>query len=181
MHPRAAQIGGATGSATSSRFRRWRAGAAFTLALGIAMVMLLQSAGPAYADGPTSLGTSTWQGARPYSPVPNISLSSPSPIHGDLRFYNYIPSPGVPAENAASWTACGSGNPLCPNATTIAMAQASRLGGPGLGCLASADFTFFQSFVSIPAGTTISTATVNFSGADDGAKILIFNSAYRAA
>jgi hypothetical protein len=51
----------------------------------------------------------------------------------------------------------------------------SRLGG--FSCLAAADFIFFQSFVSIPEGTTITQFSVNMSGADDGARVAIYNSA----
>ncbi|MQC48249.1 MAG: hypothetical protein DWG77_04030 [Chloroflexi bacterium] len=53
----------------------------------------------------------------------------------------------------------------------------SRLGGI-YACRASADFTFYQSFVSIPTGTTISQFSVNMSGDDDGARVAIYNSAH---
>ena len=118
----------------------------------------------AAADGPTTLGRTDWQAARPYSPVSTPNFGQ----HGHISYYNYIPGP-VPAADAGSWTDCGPGNFLCPNATTIGMSLLSRLGG--FSCLAAADFTFFQSFVSIPIGTTITQFSVNMSGADDGARV----------
>ena len=125
----------------------------------------------AAADGPTTLGRTDWQAARPYSPVSTPNFGQ----HGHISYYNYIPGP-VPAADAGSWTDCGPGNFLCPNATTIGMSLLSRLGG--FSCLAAADFTFFQSFVSIPIGTTITQFSVNMSGADDGARVAIYNSAH---
>lgn len=121
--------------------------------------------------GPATLGATTWQGVRPYSPV-----STPAyPTHGNIGFYNHIPGP-VPGANDAGWANCGPGNPICPNASTIGLSQLSRLAG--YSCLAAADFTFYQAFVSIPFGTTISQFSVNMSGADDGARVAIYNSAY---
>ncbi len=40
------------------------------------------------------------------------------------------------------------------------------------------DFSFFQTFVNIPAGTQITTFSVNFSEADDGSRLTIFNATY---
>jgi len=124
------------------------------------------------ASGPTTLGRTDWQVSRPYGPVHTAYFGQ----HGNIGFYNYIPGP-VPGENDASWANCGpGGSPLCPSASTIGMNQWSRLGG-SFGCLVSADFTFFQSFVSIPTGTTVTQFSVNMSGADDGARVAIYNSA----
>lgn len=125
----------------------------------------------ASADDPTTLGRTDWQAARPYSPVATPNYGQ----HGNVGYYNHIPGP-VPAEADASWTDCGPGNTLCPNAETIGMSQLSRLGS--FSCLAAADFIFYQSFVSIPAGTTITQFSVNMSGADDGARVAIYNSAH---
>ena len=130
----------------------------------------------AAAAGPTTLGRTAWQATRPYSPV---STAPNAYSLGNVAFYNYIPAAGVPTANDASWSNCGPGNALCPDANTIALNQptGSRLGGV-YACGASADFTFYQSFVSIPAGTTISSFIIDMHGADDGARVSIYNSAY---
>jgi choice-of-anchor C domain-containing protein len=123
------------------------------------------------APGPAVLSATTWQGQRPYAPVATPNFGQ----HGNIGYYNYIPAPGVPAENSAAWANCGPSNSICPNASTIGLSQLSRLGA--FSCLAAADFTFYQAFVSIPFGTTISQFSVNMSGADDGARVAIYNSA----
>ncbi|MDO9444125.1 MAG: PxKF domain-containing protein [Dehalococcoidia bacterium] len=147
-----------------------RLGSAATI-LALAVLLLASTPTVADASGPSTLGRTGWEVARPYSPVQTAAF----PNHGNIGFYNYLPGP-VPAENDASWSDCGPGNALCPNADTIAMSQFSRLGGI-YSCLASADFTFFQSLVSIPEGTTITQFSVDMSGADDGARVAIYNSA----
>jgi len=124
----------------------------------------------ASADDPTTLGRTDWQAARPYSPVATPNYGQ----HGNVGYYNHIPGP-VPGATDAAWTDCGPGNTLCPNAEMIGMSQLSRLAS--FSCLAAADFIFYQSFVSIPAGTTITQFSVNMSGADDGARVAIYNSA----
>ena len=43
-------------------------------------------------------------------------------------------------------------------------------------CLQQLDFTYFQTFISIPVGYTINNLNVSFSAADDGARAYIFNS-----
>lgn len=124
----------------------------------------------AAAEGPTTLGRTDWQAARPYSPVATPNYGQ----HGNVGYYNHIPGP-VPAAEDSGWANCGPGNVLCPNAETIGMSQLSRLAS--FSCLGAADFIFYQSFVSIPAGTTITQFSVNMSGADDGARVAIYNSA----
>lgn len=136
--------------------------------------MTFTSAAQASSSSPTTLGRTGWQEIRPYNPVftyPNsYSLGNPA-------FYSYIPSPGVPAVSDAGWANCGSSNYLCPNADTIDMVEPNGSRLPPGSCGQAADFTFFQSLVSIPAGTTISQFSVSLSGADDGARVSIYNSA----
>ena len=130
---------------------------------------------PVSADEPvTTLDRTGWEVSRPYSPIHTATFTT----HGDIGFYDLIPEPGVPTADAARWSDCGPSSALCPNADTIGMSQPSRLGdGIGFFCLKSADFTFFQSFVSIPVGTDITQFSVNMDQADDGARVAIYNSA----
>lgn len=104
-------------------------------------------------------------------------------VHGHPTEFNAAPS--IPAADDPSWANCGPGAPtrtspysgtfsMCPNATSIGLQGGSILAG----CWATLNFTYFQSLVNIPSGTTISTFTVDMSGADDGAQIKIFNSTY---
>src|SRR5579872_3594194 len=134
---------------------------------------VLAFAPPVLASGPTTLGRTGWQVSRPYDPVYTPFF----PDHGDPGFYNYIPGP-IPGATDASWSDCGPANALCQDADTVDMYMpyGSRL--YGYPCLSSADFTFFQSLVSIPDGTDITQFSVNMSGADDGARVSIYNSSY---
>ena len=56
------------------------------------------------------------------------------------------------------------------------MPSGSRLGA--YSCRRALDFTFFQSFVSIPLNSTINEFKVEMGNADDGARVSIFNSAH---
>jgi hypothetical protein len=154
---------------------------AFVSALVLAVTFSgLAFAPAALASGPTSLGVSGWQ---VYS---NTNLySNPDPIqsHGDPG--EYAAAPAIPAQNSTGWVNCGPSAPLrfsyysgsasmCPSASTINMHVGSILPG----CWSQLNFTSFQALVSIPAGTTISTFSVNMNGADDGARVSLVNSLY---
>lgn len=62
-----------------------------------------------------------------------------------------------------------------PNPETIGFSEASILPG---NCLSSVDYTYFQTFVTVPLNTTVTTFTIAFSGIDDGGRVTIFNSDY---
>ena len=154
---------------------------AFVSALVLAVTYSgLAFAPAALASGPTSLGVSGWQ---VYS---NTNLySNPDPIqsHGDPG--EYAAAPAIPAQNSTGWVNCGPSAPLrfsyysgtasmCPSASTINMHVGSILPD----CWSQLNFTSFQALVSIPAGTTMSTFSVNMNGADDGARVSLVNSIY---
>jgi hypothetical protein len=112
---------------------------------------------------PTVLSRSDWQmlGNNPIvSGVPNFGT------HGDPRYYDYVPP--VPGVTDPRWGPA-------PNPATIGFGSgtASRLPG----CWTYLDYTFFQTLVEIPTGTTLTSFTIDFSGMDDGSRITVFNSA----
>jgi hypothetical protein len=45
-------------------------------------------------------------------------------------------------------------------------------------CWVYGDFTYFQTFVDVPATVVVTTFTIAFSGMDDGVRVSIFNSGY---
>jgi len=139
---------------------------ALLLSLIAAIALLLTGVTLANADGPASLGRTPWQMFR--TPT-YVSVSPvPSPLqHGNIQYYNYAPA--IPAPNDVNWQPA-------PNGNTINMHYGSRLPG----CWSWADFTFFQSFVSIPANATVTEFKVVMNGADDGARVSIINSLYPA-
>ena len=162
--------------ATSTR----RRAAARALVLGIAVVGAVLAFAPAgFASGPSTLGVSEWQ---VYSNTSIYANPDSTQVHGDPG--EYAAAPAIPAQNDAGWADCGPSSPwrsswygsgpLCPNASTIGMAVSSILPT----CWSGLNFTYFQALVSIPAGTTVSQFSVDMSGADDGARISLVNSAY---
>ncbi len=116
---------------------------------------------------PVVLGRTPWEmlGNNPLvNNVPNYGT------HGDPRYYDHIGP--VPTVGDSGWGPA-------PNGSTIGFGgpSASRLGGI-YGCLTSLDYTFFQTLVDIPVGTTLTGFSIEFSGMDDGSRITVFNSAY---
>lgn len=144
--------------------------------VGLALTPLTHAS----ASGPTSLGVSGWQVYSNLTIYPN---PDPTHLHGEPG--EYAAAPSIPAQNDGGWANCGASAPLryspyqgprslCPSPSTIGMAVGSILSD----CFAHLNFTYFQALVSIPAGTTISSFTVNMHGADDGARISLVNSHY---
>lgn len=96
-----------------------------------------------------------------------VSFGFQTSQHGAAVEYDYAT---IPAANDAAWTAA-------PNGDTIGYSVYSTLCGQ-LSCRYGAQFTYFQTFVDVPANVTVSTFTIQFSGIDDGVRTTIFNSAY---
>ena len=95
--------------------------------------------------------------------------------HGDTNAYRLAV---IPATNAPGWGSA-------PNGDTIGFAEASVIPGTIFcngrfisSCLNSVDFTYFQTFVTVPPENTVGEFKVTFSGIDDGAMITVFNSTY---
>ncbi|MCF7823130.1 MAG: HYR domain-containing protein [Candidatus Marinimicrobia bacterium] len=111
---------------------------------------------------PTSLGISGWEMNRGagYIYLGGTTLA----YHGDPAVYAWA---NIPTVNDANWGPA-------PNSETIGFSEYSTL--PGV--LTYADFTYFQTFLSIPEATQINACYVDFRNADDGAQITVFNSLY---
>ncbi len=92
----------------------------------------------------------------------------PMPYHGAPCPYNYAAIPPVldPGWSAAPLNGLGQ----------VSFSEGSFL--PNGSCLLWADFTYFETQVTLPANFIISTFTVSFSQVDDGARAYIFNSAH---
>jgi len=132
-------------------------------------VMLLGSIESVSAQPPATLARTLWEMHRggvmgdPFKPLPNPpgNLS----YHGDTKVYQLA---NIPPEGDSGWGPA-------PNGETVGFSELSAL--PGY-CLNAADFTYFQSFVSIPANATVTEFKVVMNGADDGARVSIINSLY---
>ncbi|MDY7230969.1 DUF5011 domain-containing protein [Hyalangium rubrum] len=86
--------------------------------------------------------------------------------HGDICEYNVS---SIPAASDPDWAAA-------PNGETIAFDIPSRVCQAPVSCMAYGDFTYFQSFVSVPSNVQVTTFTIAFNGMDDGSRVTIFNS-----
>ncbi|MCF7805124.1 MAG: HYR domain-containing protein [Candidatus Marinimicrobia bacterium] len=89
--------------------------------------------------------------------------------HGDPSVYSEATIPGA---TDGGWI-----SPPNPETIGFGSGSASIIGDAGYGCWDALDFTYFQTFVNIPVGTTVNTFTISFDGMDDGSRITIFNSA----
>ncbi|MEX0600891.1 MAG: PKD domain-containing protein, partial [Rhodothermales bacterium] len=90
---------------------------------------------------------------------------APNPgTHGDTTYYQHA---SVPLETDANWEPA-------PDGDIIGFSEASIL----TQCWVQVDFTYFQTFVDVPANVTVDDFAITFNGIDDGARISIYNSAY---
>jgi hypothetical protein len=96
-----------------------------------------------------------------------VSFYSPSPARGAVVEYGYAT---IPPADDQGWRPA-------PDVDYIGYSVASTLCGQ-LECRYGAEFTYFQTYVDIPAGTAVNTFTIDFQGIDDGARTTIFNSRY---
>ena len=103
-----------------------------------------------------------------------IKLDAELPSNGALPENNYIAfkQAQVPAE--------GKGWVAAPNPETIGFgnASASKIAQAGGVCRKAVDYTYFQTFVEVPAGTRLDEFKISFQGMDDASRITIFNSKY---
>ena len=88
--------------------------------------------------------------------------------NGDISSYDYAT---IPAANDAGWSLApvdGAGKVLFEPVSIVN------------DCLEEVDFTYFQTFVTIPGGSVITTFNVYFYQLDDGARVYVFNSDHPA-
>ncbi len=105
-----------------------------------------------------------------------IKVTPQLPSNGALPENGYIAfaQARIPAEGAG-WVAA-------PNPDTIGFGgpKASKISAAGFSCRNAVDYTYFQTFVDVPAGTTVEEFKIAFKGMDDASRITIFNSANQA-
>ncbi len=92
-------------------------------------------------------------------------LDSPLSSHGELGAYA---NASVPLTSDSNWEPA-------PDPNVVGFSETSIL--PGY-CLEAVDYTYFQTFVNVPIGASITQFTIEFSGIDDGGRVTIFNADY---
>lgn len=137
-----------------------------SIASVLVLVLGLVASIPAMASGGGTLSRTPWQMYRPSSIVTNVQSPCPGGVHGASCLYDFAPA--IPSATSSVWGAA-------PNPDTIDFHSYSRL----YACLSNqADFSYFQTFVTIPSDFDLTQAQITFSDTDDGAEVVIFNSAY---
>ena len=81
--------------------------------------------------------------------------------HGDVAAYALAE---IPLEGDPGWT-------VAPNKDTIGFQESSFI--PGGKCMRAVDYTYFQTFVTVPPNTAVKQFSIEFSGMDDGSRISI--------
>jgi len=109
-----------------------------------------------------------------YQRGPSTFTLNPNPgklNHGDISEYSVAVIPNASDPN---WVACGAQDPFCTSGDNLGIHSVSRLPG----CWTYLDFSYFQTFVTVPVGVTMTQFTIDFDSViDDGARISIYNSA----
>jgi hypothetical protein len=134
-----------------------------------------------YALGldPNALARTPWEkhsgleeaNGYPYGVVP---FNSSGHQHGWEGEYAVSTVPGAtnqgwgPAPDGNTIGFYGEGSPGTP----------SLIDDAGYSCQTAVDFTYFQTFVNVPANTSVTQFSINFNGMDDGSRITIYNSTY---
>ena len=90
-------------------------------------------------------------------------------IHGDVCEYSVS---FVPPSQDPGWGPA-------PDAEVIGFSlYPSRVCWAPVDCMAYGDFTYFQTFVTVPANVAVTEFTIAFNGMDDGSRVSIYNSSY---
>lgn len=138
--------------------------------LSIALFTVLAAGFAASASAQVRTGWQMHDGLEvtPSNPLGLIAFSCSPAQHGDPCEYAVatIPPSGDPGWGPA------------PNGETIGFSIPSRVCNAPITCFGYGDFTYFQTFVDIPADIVVTQFTISFSGMDDGCRVTIFNSAY---
>jgi hypothetical protein len=109
---------------------------------------------------------SDWKLHRGQPTINGLSI----PSHGASMAYQYM---SIPAKDDIGWEKL-----TLNTAGNIHFSEPSRIGYEGGYCLASLDFTYFQTFVNIPSNVNVNEFKVSFERVDDGARAYVFNSAH---
>ena len=106
----------------------------------------------------------------PSNPLGLVAFSCAPAQHGAVCEYDVAT---IPPAGDAGWGPA-------PDPDIINFSIPSRVCSAPIGCMAYGDFTYFQTFVDVPANVTVTTFTIDFSGMDDGSRVTLINSAYPA-
>ncbi len=135
--------------------------------LAVAMLLVI-SASAALAQTRPPWEMNDGLEVTPGNPDGLVAFSCSPAINGDICEYDVAT---IPPGNDPGWGPA-------PDGDIINFSIPSRVCNAPVTCLAYGDFTYFQTYVDIPANIVVTTFTIAFDGMDDGCRVTIFNSAY---
>ena len=137
--------------------------------VGAVGVLAVLCAMPAAAQSRTPWQMHNGNEVTASNPLGLLRFSCNPSRHGQDCEYDVA---SVPAASDPEWLAA-------PNGDTIAFeVYPSRVCQAPSTCLRYGDFTYFQTFVTVPSNVNVTTFTISFSGMDDGSRVSIYNSRY---
>ncbi len=106
-----------------------------------------------------------------------VALTSSPTQHGDPSLYQVAPP--VPRVDDGVWKTltAPAGQPRNPSDIDYLGPNDDYSSGLTT-CLTQVDFTYFQTLVTVPANFAFSTAQISLGPLDDGARVMVFNSAH---
>jgi len=124
------------------------------------LLMALAASGVAFAQTRTPWEMNLGEGL--------VAFGFTSPQHGDSTEYQFAT---IPTPNDPNW-----GPAPDPNIINFSIPTSTLCGV--VNCLEGGDFTYFRTFVDIPANVAVTQFTISTSGVDDGTRVTIFNSLF---
>ena len=103
-----------------------------------------------------------WQMNRGQGHLPAAGIAHNNQ-HGNPAFYSLATIPG---EGDPNWGPA-------PDPQIIGFSEPSTVS-----CFQAVDFTYFQTFVDVPANVEVNAFTIAFEGMDDGSRVTVFNNAH---
>lgn len=116
-------------------------------------------------------------------PIPRDFMTSQTgePLHGDSAAYTLLNGPAaIPPISDVGWRLLSDypNGFRCTSASPDDLCYDPPLGSILMDAFRNLDFTYFQTFLDVPAATTVTTAQIQFETVDDGARAYVFNSRY---
>lgn len=132
-----------------------------------AFVLVLASASPALAQSRTPWQQHDGMEVTESNPLGLVAFTCSPSSHGSLCEYEVE---DIPLEDDPGWGPARDGD-------IIKYELHSRVCESTMDCYLDGDFTYFQTFVDVPADV-VATMRIDFSGIDDGTRVTLFNSEY---
>jgi len=150
--------------------------------IALGLVLLTMISAPLLAQG--SITKTPWQMIHPAAPsVVTTSWHTSGAGYNQHGYAGNVGTNGLPDESTGAYQNASIPNENdpgwgpAPNGETIAFGNgsASILDDYGYSCWSGVDYNYFQTFVNVPLGTTVTQFNIVFSSTDDGARVTLLS------